>query len=73
MKKVLIVLTIFLTGYSLAFAQRQVSGKVTDARDNSPLSGVSVNVKGTSTGTTTGADGEFRINAAVNSVLVFSS
>ena len=73
MKKVLLVLTIFLTGYSLAFAQRQVSGKVTDARDNSPLSGVSVNVKGTSTGTTTGADGEFRINAAVNSVLVFSS
>ncbi|MBL7744570.1 MAG: SusC/RagA family TonB-linked outer membrane protein [Chitinophagaceae bacterium] len=56
----------------VAFAQQDVSGVVTDARDNSPLSGVSVFVKGTRTGTTTGQDGRFRISVPANGVLVFS-
>ena len=57
---------------SFARAQQDVTGIVTDARDNAPLSGVSVFVKGTRTGTTTDPDGRFRISAPVNAVLVFS-
>lgn len=43
------------------FAQKQVTGKVTDAKDGAPLAGVSVKVKGSSTGTSTGPDGSYTI------------
>jgi TonB-linked SusC/RagA family outer membrane protein len=45
---------------SSAIAQT-VSGKVTTALDGSPLPGVSILVKGTTTGTTTDADGRFTL------------
>jgi TonB-linked SusC/RagA family outer membrane protein len=48
-----------------------VSGIVKDAK-GSPLQGVSVKVKGTETGTTTGENGAFTIEATERSVLVFS-
>ena len=45
-----------------AFAQnRSVTGKVTDAANGQPLSGVSITVKGSKTGTTTDAEGNFRV------------
>jgi TonB-dependent starch-binding outer membrane protein SusC len=51
----------------------QVSGKVTAAEDNSPLPGVSIVVKGTTTGTTTDADGNYTITMSDgNSILIFS-
>jgi TonB-linked SusC/RagA family outer membrane protein len=43
-----------------------VTGKVTDEKDNTPLVGVSVIVKGTTIGTTTGADGTFRLTLPAN-------
>jgi hypothetical protein len=49
-----------------------VSGRVTDAKGE-PLPGVTVLVKGTSNGTSTGADGSFSLSAPENSTLVFSS
>ncbi|WP_344980513.1 TonB-dependent receptor, partial [Compostibacter hankyongensis] len=51
--------------------QQPVSGRVTDSSGN-PLSGVTIQVKGTSTGATTGADGNFQIDAPGGAVLVFS-
>src|SRR5258706_13820483 len=57
---------------SFALAQQDVTGTVTDTRDNSPLSGVSVFVRGTRTGTTTDANGHFRISAPAKAVLVFT-
>jgi len=48
-----------------------VTGKVT-GENNTPLSGVSVQVKGTNKGTTTDAQGSFSINANETDVLVFS-
>jgi TonB-linked SusC/RagA family outer membrane protein len=57
---------------SFAWAQQNVTGRVTDARDDSPLAGVSVFVKGSRTGTTTNQDGRFSISAPANAVLVFS-
>ncbi|MBN8858507.1 MAG: TonB-dependent receptor [Sphingobacteriales bacterium] len=49
-----------------------LSGRVTNARKE-PLEGVSVTVKGTQTGTTTDADGRFRLSVpSANVELVFS-
>lgn len=49
-----------------------VSGRVTDAKGEG-LPGVTVLVKGTSIGTSTGADGSFSLSVPENSTLVFSS
>ncbi|GAA4330346.1 SusC/RagA family TonB-linked outer membrane protein [Mucilaginibacter gynuensis] len=49
-----------------------VKGKVVD-ENGDPMPGVSVTVKGTTTGTQTGGDGTFTINAPDNATLVFSS
>jgi len=56
----------------LGICAQTVSGVVTDKGIGDPLPGVNVVVKGTSTGTTTGFDGDYQINAVVGDVLVFS-
>ncbi|MBX2921652.1 MAG: TonB-dependent receptor [Chitinophagaceae bacterium] len=52
-------------------ADISLSGRVTNA-NKEPLEGVSVTVKGTHTGTTTDADGQFRLEVQPYSVLIFS-
>lgn len=52
--------------------QTEVSGTVTSADDGTPLPGVSIVLKGTSTGTVTGADGNFILSVPGDGVLVFS-
>ncbi|AEI49927.1 TonB-dependent receptor plug [Runella slithyformis DSM 19594] len=55
-------------------ADKTVSGKVLSSEDNAPLPGVSIVVKGTTTGTNTDGDGNFKVNVAGdNAVLVFSA
>ncbi|WP_304236856.1 TonB-dependent receptor [Jiulongibacter sediminis] len=49
----------------------QISGTVSDASDE-PLAGVSVKVKGTSSGTITNASGGFTVNAQSGQTLIFS-
>ncbi|MFQ7503610.1 MAG: carboxypeptidase-like regulatory domain-containing protein [Alistipes finegoldii] len=56
---------------SQAQSRNQVSGKVTDTAGE-PLIGATVVVVGTTTGTTTGIDGSYTINAAADSQLKFS-
>ena len=53
------------------FAQKQISGKVTD-NNGSPLSGVSVVVKGTTRGATTNEEGNFSLPASPGEVLEFT-
>ncbi|MBS0028038.1 SusC/RagA family TonB-linked outer membrane protein [Chitinophaga sp. 22321] len=55
-----------------AFAQQQVTGKVTAQEDGSALPGVSVRIKNTNTGTATDAKGNYTITASQGSILVFS-
>ena len=51
-----------------------VSGKVSSQEDGTGIPGVNIIVKGTTTGTTTDADGNYRISLAQpNVVLIFSS
>lgn len=57
-----------------AWAQdRQLTGKVTAGADGSPLPGVNVAVKGTMRGTTTNAEGTYRISVSNGSTLVFTA
>ncbi|HPN77941.1 MAG TPA: TonB-dependent receptor plug domain-containing protein, partial [Prolixibacteraceae bacterium] len=49
-----------------------VRGLVTDSRTNETLPGVSIVVKGTTTGTISSLDGSYVINAGPNATLVFS-
>jgi TonB-linked SusC/RagA family outer membrane protein len=77
MKKVLLVSMTFLLLFvcSLASAQTMtITGRVVSGVDQTPLPGVSVILKGGTTGTTTDADGKYAINGsdASNATLVFS-
>lgn len=55
-------------------ADKTVTGKVVSSEDNTAIPGVSIIVKGTTTGTNTDADGNFKLNVKDNSaVLVFSA
>ncbi len=51
---------------------RPVTGIVTSSTDQSALPGVTVLVKGTTNGSTTGADGRYSLSAEPGAVLVFS-
>lgn len=50
----------------------RVNGRVTDDKGN-PMPGVTIQVEGTTTGTTTDANGRFELNAPDNSTLTVSS
>jgi len=55
------------------WAQRTITGRVTDEQGN-PIANVSVQVKGTNSGTVTGTDGTYSLNVPANGrVLVFSA
>jgi len=71
MKKRILLLAIVCIAFFSVNAQREVTGRVTDA-NGAPLVGVSVNIKGTSKGTATGPDGSFKLSAAPDNVIVFT-
>jgi len=67
----LLIFGIFLCG--LVSAQTRISGRVIDAKTNSPVSGATVSVKNnTNISTATAEDGSFSINAPANARLVVS-
>jgi len=66
-----VVLFMAFSGFSV-FGQNLISGKVLDEATNEPMIGVTVLVKGTSTGTVTDLDGTFQISASMGSSLVIS-
>ncbi|MDP4261570.1 MAG: TonB-dependent receptor [Bacteroidota bacterium] len=72
MKKILLFLPCLCMALA-SFAQRTITGKVTDDK-GAPLANVSVSVKGTTTGTTTKADGTYSLVVPANAkIIVFSS
>ena len=62
---------LFLLSSTLAFAQNQVRGVVTDPTGE-PLIGVNVLEKGTTNGTVTDIDGKYTVNVPKGKTLVFS-
>ena len=51
---------------------KTITGKVTDADDGEPLPGVTIVVKGTTSGTITNFDGDYSINVEEGQILSFS-
>ncbi|MGB5819260.1 MAG: TonB-dependent receptor plug domain-containing protein, partial [Saonia sp.] len=84
-KKIIVLVTLFLLALETAYAspsslspslaeiamQQTVSGTVKDANDI-PLPGVTVLVKGTTTGIVSDIDGNFSVTANADDVLIFS-
>ncbi len=71
--RLLLVLILFMALLPKARAQEiQINGKVVSATDSEPLPGVSVVLKGTTTGSTTDINGEFSVVAPADGVLIFS-
>jgi Ca-activated chloride channel homolog len=64
------VFSLVLMSFGTLFAQKTISGIVSD--DSGPLPGVSIIIKGTRTGTETDFDGKYTIQAQVGNVLVYS-
>ena len=71
MKSLFRLLVVFLLTAQMSFAQKTVTGVVSDS-DGLPLPGATVLVQGTTTGVTTDFDGNFSINVAEGQILEFS-
>lgn len=68
-----LLLTAVLTLVQMAlWAQSRVTGTVTNSKDKSELAGVSVVVKGSTSGTTTNGNGTYAIDVPNGGTLVFS-
>ena len=74
MKKVTLLLAMFMLGLQVLFAQtREITGVVTSGEDGMPIPGVSVIVKGTTLGTVTDMDGRFALQVPTDAQdVVFS-
>lgn len=73
MKKALLFLTMLMVSGSLAYAQlRQVTGKVT-GEDGSPIPYASIQIKGTTKGTTADQNGNYKIQVSEKDVLLIRS
>jgi TonB-dependent SusC/RagA subfamily outer membrane receptor len=73
MKKFLLLCFSFVIALSALAQERVVSGKVTSSEDGSTLPGVNVVLKGTTNGTVTDVDGNYRLTVpATGGSLVFS-
>lgn len=72
MKKLSLVLGLFLLSVGAMMAQRAVSGTVSDP-DGEGLIGASILVKGTATGTVTDVDGSFSINVPADAATLVVS
>ncbi|WP_179213405.1 SusC/RagA family TonB-linked outer membrane protein [Ekhidna lutea] len=71
MKKFFFSLMVCLFALTQVHAQRTVSGKVTDDTGET-LPGVNVVIKGTTTGTTTDLDGNYRLQVNDGDILIYS-
>jgi len=71
MKSLFRLLVVFLLTAQMSFAQKTVTGVVSDS-DGLPLPGATIIVQGTTTGVTTDFDGNFSINVSEGQSLEFS-
>lgn len=71
-QKSLLVFLFLITCFSAIAQNIKVTGKVTDGTSNEALIGVSVKLKGSTTGTQTDLNGDFSITVPSNGTLVFT-
>ncbi|MDY9917567.1 TonB-linked outer membrane protein, SusC/RagA family [Porphyromonadaceae bacterium NLAE-zl-C104] len=70
-RKLVLFLALFFVGVGFITAQTQVRGIVVD-ETGEPVIGATIQIKGTSQGTVTDADGNFNLSASVGGTLVVS-
>lgn len=66
---------IFSAGFALLFfhvSSQTISGKIISADNNDELIGVTVQIKGTTTGTTSDINGNYTISTSPSNILIFS-
>ena len=68
--KLLLAIALLLLGTSLFAQNRTITGKVISSKDNSPVPGATISVKGTTRGTSTLNDGSFTISAPTGKVIL---
>jgi TonB-linked SusC/RagA family outer membrane protein len=73
LSKVLFSMFFVLMGIQVLAQDRLVTGRVTASDDGSGIPGASIAIKGTSKGTTSDADGNFKITVSGSNVLTFTS
>ena len=73
LSKVLFSMFFVLMGIQMLAQDRTVTGRVTASDDGSGIPGASISIKGTSKGTSSDADGNYKITVSGSSVLTFSS
>lgn len=71
-RKIILIISCLLLVSVSTFAQLSITGKVTDANSGQGIPGVSIKVKGTSTGTSSNSDGTFALTAPSNAILQVS-
>ena len=71
MKKPILLLSFLWGALFLAAQETTIRGKVTSAADGEPLAGVTIQIKGTGTGTATNDRGEFEIQVPDMSAIFF--
>lgn len=70
MKKFLLLLTMLMVGAGLVFGQqRTITGKII-GDDGKPIPGATIQVKGTSTGTVSDENGNFKLNVPSGAILL---
>ena len=72
MKRLLFSMCTLLLSSVLWAQQQRVSGIVSDAETGESLIGVSINIKGTTTGTITDVDGNYMLDISEGAVILFS-
>ena len=72
MKQTILTLLFIFCSLAISAQGLQVNGVVTSSEDGQPLPGVSISVKGTTTGVLTDINGSYNLNVPSNSTLVFS-
>ncbi|MEA5129119.1 MAG: TonB-dependent receptor [Proteiniphilum sp.] len=70
-RKLVLFLALFFVGVGFIVAQTQVRGIVVD-ETGEPVIGATIQIRGTSLGTVTGADGNFNLSAPADGILVVS-
>jgi outer membrane receptor protein involved in Fe transport len=69
---ILTIIANLVINFSADAQSKTISGTVTDGANSDPLIGVSIIIKGTTTGTISDIDGKFSLEANTGDVLVFS-
>lgn len=75
MRKIAMLIAVLFCCTMSVLAQKTIRGKVSDSKDNTPLASVTVKIKGTNIGTSSGTDGTYSLDvpaANANGTLEFS-